>query len=545
MKKYQGIPASKGYAMGYAVIKQEANYTIEEGAGKGPKEELKRLAAAVECAKEQLVGLREKTAREAGEEAALVFDAHRMFLEDPEFMGEVREAVEGGQNAMAAIQSVAQGYIAIFSTMEDEYLRERAADIQDVSDRVLQNLSGKTKTLEIREPQRVVLAHDLTPSDTAGLEKDLVSAFVTEVGGRTSHTAIMARTLEIPAVVGVTGVLQEVQDGQRMLVDGVSGEVILDPDEAALSAFERAAAAYQKEQKALQSLRSVRTVSRDGKAIEVSGNIGKPADVDAVLAAGGEGIGLYRTEFLYMDRKQLPDEQEQFEAYKTVLEAMDGRPVIIRTLDIGGDKKLPYLPLPEEMNPFLGYRAIRLCLDRPDLFKVQLRALLRAGAYGKLRVMFPMISGLQEFKDAMALAQECREELKQEGITVGEDIQWGIMVEIPAAAVCARELAEHVDFFSIGTNDLIQYTLAADRMSEKVSYLYDPLHPAVLRLIQMTIDGAHACGKWVGMCGEMAGDERAIPKLLAMGLDEFSMSASSILAARSLILDHDAHAASC
>ena len=349
----------------------------------------------------------------------------------------------------------------------------------------------------------------------------------------------MARTLEIPAIVGLGSITDSVKDGDVVIVDGIEGIAIVNPSEDVIAEYIAKKEVFAAEQEELKKLIDVKTTTKSGKRIEVCGNIGKPEDIDQVMANGGDGVGLFRTEFLYMDRDNAPTEDEQFEAYKYVLEKAEGRQIVIRTLDIGGDKTLPYLPLPEEMNPFLGYRAIRLCLDRKEIFKVQLRALLRASVYGKLAVMFPMISGIQEFEQAKAVVEECKAELLAEGVTVSDSIQWGIMVEIPAAAVMADELAKHVDFFSIGTNDLIQYTLAADRMSEKVSYLYNPMHPAVLRLIKMTIDGAHKHGKWVGMCGEMAGDEAAIPTLVEYGLDEFSMSASSMLKAKKIIMEQE------
>ena len=354
-----------------------------------------------------------------------------------------------------------------------------------------------------------------------------------------SNERDVSGTLEIPAVVGLGDITKSVKNGDSIIVDGIEGFAIINPSEEVIAEYQAKKEKFAAEQEELKKLIEVKTVTKSGKRVEVCGNIGKPEDIDQVLANGGDGVGLFRTEFLYMDRDAAPTEEEQFEAYKTVLEKANGKQVVIRTLDIGGDKVLPYLPLPEEMNPFLGYRAIRLCLDRKDIFKVQIRALLRASVYGKLAVMFPMISGLEEFQAAKEFVEECRAELHAEGIATSDSIQWGIMVEIPAAAVMADELAKYVDFFSIGTNDLIQYTLAADRMSEKVSYLYNPMHPAVLRLIKMTIDGAHKHGKWVGMCGEMAGDEAAIPTLVEYGLDEFSMSATSILNAKKIILEQE------
>ena len=476
-----------------------------------------------------------------GAEKAEVFEAHITLLDDPEFTGAMMNEIETNSvNGLKAIQSVADSFVAIFESMDNEYMRERAADIKDVSKRILANFAGKGGDgFAITENNTVVVAHDLTPSDTAGLDRSKVVGFITNIGGRTSHAAIMARTLEIPAVLGLGDITDCVKNGDTVIVDGITGDVIINPSEEVLAEYQSKKEKFQAEQEELKKLINVKTTTKSGRRIEVCGNIGKPEDVLGVIANGGDGVGLFRTEFLYMDRESAPTEEEQFEAYKFVLEKMEGKQVVIRTLDIGGDKTLPYLPLPEEMNPFLGYRAIRLCLDRKEIFKVQLRALLRASVYGKLAVMFPMISGLQEFEQAKEVVEECKAELKAEGKEYSDSIQWGIMVEIPAAAVYADELAKHVDFFSIGTNDLIQYTLAADRMSEKVSYLYNPMHPAVLRLIKMTIDGAHKHGKWVGMCGEMAGDEAAIPTLVEYGLDEFSMSATSILNAKKIMLEQE------
>ncbi len=540
---YYGLPASPGYAMGKVHRKNEVELVIEAVPTEDPAAETRRLDQAIADARVQLREIREKIAREVGEAEALIFDAHLLFLEDPEYMGAVRERISDGASATRAVDEVSNQFIELFESLDDEYMRERAADLQDVGRRVLQNLTGTLQELTVHAPDTVVVAHDLTPSDTAGLDRSMVIAFITDVGGKTSHTAIMARTLEIPAVVGLGDISRQVKDGDLVLVDGNLGRVQVDPSPEAIEAFHEQKTRYLMEKAELRRLIDVPTTSRDGKVIEVAANIGRPQDVAAAVANGAEGIGLYRTEFLYMDRHELPSEEEQLEAYGVVLEAMAPRPVIIRTLDIGGDKQLPYLDMPWEMNPFLGYRAIRLCLDRPDLFKVQLRAMLRASVRGNLKVMFPMISGIGEYRAAMALVRECQEELRAQGHPFRDDIEWGIMVEIPSVAVIADEMAAEVDFLSIGTNDLIQYTLAADRMAEKIAYLYDPFHPAVLRLIRMTIDGAHAHGKWCGMCGEMAGDPEAIPLLLAMGLDEFSMAAGSILDARRLILESDSERA--
>ena len=539
MKK--GIAASKGYAIGKVFLQEHEEIVITDEKITDVVAEKEKLQKALDASREQLEKIKSKAAVEMGEEKAAVFEAHITLLDDPEFTGAMTMEIENNSiNSMKAVENVTNTFVAIFESMEDAYMRERAADIKDVSKRIISNLAGKGgDAFAITEENTIVVAHDLTPSDTAQLDRSKVVAFLTNIGGRTSHSAIMARTLEIPAVVGLGDITKSVKTGDSIIVDGIEGIVIINPDEATVKEYESKREAFLKEQEELKKLIEVKTVTKSGKRIEVCGNIGKAEDVEGVLANGGDGIGLFRTEFLYMDRDSAPTEEEQYEAYKYVLEKMNGNQVVIRTLDIGGDKTLPYLPLPEEMNPFLGYRAIRLCLDRKELFKVQLRALLRASVYGNLAVMFPMISGIQEFRSAKEVVEECKAELKAEGKEFSDSIQWGIMVEIPAAAVMADELAKEVDFFSIGTNDLIQYTLAADRMSEKVSYLYNPMHPAVLRLIKMTIDGAHKHGKWVGMCGEMAGDEAAIPTLVEYGLDEFSMSASSILTAKKIILDQE------
>jgi phosphotransferase system enzyme I (PtsI) len=535
-----GIPASRGYAIGQAFIKKHVELNITDEKVQDVAKEKDLLRKACDKSKAQLEKIKKKALDSMGEEKAMVFDAHLMLFDDPEFIGAIEGEIENnGLNALKAASDVSSSYIAIFESMDDEYMRERAADIKDVAKRLMNNLAGIEDSFDIEDTNTIVIAHDLTPSDTAQLDRDKVIAFLTDIGGRTSHSAIMARTLEIPAVVGLNDITESVQNGDILIVDGIEGRVIIDPDHDTVTKYVALQEAYNKEKEELRKLVDVEAKTKSGKRIEVAGNIGKPEDVHKVIENGADGIGLFRTEFLYMDRDDMPTEDEQFESYKYVLEKMEGKPVVIRTLDIGGDKQLPYLAMPNEMNPFLGYRAIRLCLDRTDLFKIQLRALLRASVYGNLKVMFPMVSSLSEFLKSKELVEECTAELKAEGHEVSDSIEWGIMVEIPAAAVVADELAKHVDFFSIGTNDLIQYTLAADRMSEKVSYLYDPMHPAVLRLIKMTIDGAHSQGKWCGMCGEMAGDETAIPTLVEYGLDEFSMSASSILRAKQIILEQE------
>lgn len=534
----KGIAASKGYAIGHVFIKSDKKVEIVEKAISNIEEEQSRFQAAVEESRNQLVKIKEKAVKDLGADKAAVFESHLMLLDDPEFAGQAKSMIEDKKiNAEKALSDVMENFKKIFAGIEDEYIKERVADIKDVGDRILNNLTGNgSGDLSDIDKGTIVVANDLTPSDTAQLDKNKVVAFLTNIGGRTSHSAIMARTLEIPAIVGLKDIVTSVKNGDTVVVDGVEGEAIINPDEKTLNEYTAKKEEFEKKQEELKKLISIETKTKAGKRVEVCGNIGKAKDVEAVLANGGDGVGLFRTEFLYMDRESMPTEDEQFESYKHVVEKMGKRPVVIRTLDIGGDKKLPYLPLPEEMNPFLGYRAIRLCLGRKDIFKVQLRALLRASVYGNLKIMFPMISSLEEFLEAKEVLKECMGELEKEGKPFNKDLETGIMVEIPAAAVNSEELAKHVDFFSIGTNDLIQYTLAADRMNEKVSYLYNPMHPAVLKLIKMTIESAHKEGKWCGMCGEMAGDEKAIPTLVEYGLDEFSMSASSILTAKELIM---------
>ena len=424
----------------------------------------------------------------------------------------------------------------MFEAMDNDYMKERAADIRDVSTRLLSHLLG----VEIPDFSRIstdviIVAEDLTPSLTAQLDKTYVKGFITDIGGRTSHSAILARTMEIPAVVGTKTATKDIVHGAPVIIDGSTGKVIMNATEEVLNEYVEKQKKSKEHRQLLAQYRSLPSVSADGHHVEIAGNIGKPEDVDMIIENGGDGIGLFRTEFLYMDRQELPNEEEQFTAYKTVLEKMQGKPTVVRTLDIGGDKTLPYLKFAPEMNPFLGYRAIRLCLDRQDIFRTQLRALLRASVYGNLKVMFPMIATLEEFRHAKALLLEEKQKLVDEGIAVSDSIEVGMMVEIPSAAVIADLFTKEADFLSIGTNDLIQYTLAADRMNEKISYLYQPYHPAIIRLVKNVIEAAHKNGKWVGMCGEMAGDEIAIPILLALGLDEFSMSAPAILNTRAQI----------
>ena len=533
----KGIAASNGIAIAKAFKLIEPELTVVKATISDVAAEINLYKEALVKTTEELQKIKVKAAQNLSEEEAAVFDAHINMANDPELLSQTTDKIKSESvNAAYAFDEVSNMFIMMFESMDNEYFRERAADIKDIKKRILAHLLGvKVNDPSTIDEQVVIIAEDLTPSDTAQLDRNFVKGFATNIGGRTSHSAIMARSLEIPAVVGTKTILEDVKDGDMIILDGLEGNVIVNPTAEQVAHYEEVAKQYEAQKAEWAKLKNEKTVSKDGQHVELAANIGTPKDVEGVLANGGEAVGLYRTEFLYMGRDNFPTEEEQFEAYKAVLEAMGDKPVVVRTLDIGGDKELPYLHLPKEMNPFLGYRAIRLCLDDTDLFRTQLRALLRASAYGKLRIMFPMIATLNEFRSAKALLLEEKAKLVAEGVTVSEEIEVGMMVEIPSAAVLADQFAKEVDFFSIGTNDLIQYTMAADRMNEKVSYLYQPYNPSILRLVKMVIDAAHKEGKWTGMCGEMAGDQTAIPLLLGLGLDEFSMSATSILPARSLI----------
>ncbi|EOB7087567.1 TPA: phosphoenolpyruvate--protein phosphotransferase [Staphylococcus aureus] len=534
-KLIKGIAASDGVAIAKAYLLVEPDLTFEKNEKVTDVEgEVAKFNSAIEASKVELTKIRNNAEVQLGADKAAIFDAHLLVLDDPELIQPIQDKIKNeNANAATALTDVTTQFVTIFESMDNEYMKERAADIRDVSKRVLSHILG----VELPNPSMidesvVIVGNDLTPSDTAQLNKEFVQGFATNIGGRTSHSAIMSRSLEIPAIVGTKSITQEVKQGDMIIVDGLNGDVIVNPTEDELIAYQDKRERYFADKKELQKLRDADTVTVDGVHAELAANIGTPNDLPGVIENGAQGIGLYRTEFLYMGRDQMPTEEEQFEAYKEVLEAMDGKRVVVRTLDIGGDKELSYLNLPEEMNPFLGYRAIRLCLAQQDIFRPQLRALLRASVYGKLNIMFPMVATINEFREAKAILLEEKENLKNEGHDISDDIELGIMVEIPATAALADVFAKEVDFFSIGTNDLIQYTLAADRMSERVSYLYQPYNPSILRLVKQVIEASHKEGKWTGMCGEMAGDETAIPLLLGLGLDEFSMSATSILKAR-------------
>ena len=534
----QGIAASDGIAIAKVYTLTEPDLSFTKISVEDTDNEISRLEEALVVSTKEIELIKETALKNLGEEEAQVFEAHLMVLSDPELVGQVKDAITSQKvNAEHALKEVSDMFISIFAGMEDNpYMQERAADIRDVSKRILANLLGvKIPSPATIKDEVVVVAGDLTPSDTAQLNRQYVKAFVTDIGGRTSHSAIMARSLEIPAIVGTKEITSLAKDGDLIIIDGLSGDVFLNPSEDVVAEYRVKAEAFAAQQAEWEKLKDADTFTKDGHQVELAANIGTPKDLEGVIHNGAEGVGLYRTEFLYMDSHDMPTEEDQFEAYKAVLEGMNGKPVVVRTMDIGGDKELPYLPLPHEMNPFLGYRAIRISLNEPEMFRTQLRALLRASVYGKLRIMFPMIATLNDFRGAKALLLEEKAKLVAEGVAVSDDIQVGIMIEIPAAAVLAHQFAKEVDFFSIGTNDLIQYTMAADRMNERVSYLYQPYNPSILTLIKHVIDSAHKEGKWAGMCGEMAGDQTAVPLLVGLGLDEFSMSASSVLKTRSLI----------
>ncbi|WP_318617271.1 phosphoenolpyruvate--protein phosphotransferase [Sporosarcina sp. YIM B06819] len=537
MSLLKGIAASSGIAIAkaYCLVEPDLSFskkTIEDSAA-----EVARFQSALAISKSELEAIRDIAEKELGADDAAIFNAHVLVLTDPELIGPIEEKITADNvNAEFALKETTDMFIMMFEQMDSEYMQERAADIRDVTKRVLSHLLGvKMVNPSMISEEVIVIAEDLTPSDTAQLNRQFVKGFTTDIGGRTSHSAIMARSLEIPAVVGTQESTKLIQDGDLVIVDGLNGEIHINPNAEVVATYESKQQQFEQQKVEWAKLVNEKTMTADGHQVELAANIGTPEDLVGVVNNGGEGVGLYRTEFLYMGRDKLPTEEEQFEAYKKVLEGMAGKPVVVRTLDIGGDKELSYLQLPEEMNPFLGFRAIRLCLEEQEIFRTQLRALLRASTFGNLKIMFPMIATLGEFRQAKAILEEEKQALLAAGTTIADHIEVGIMVEIPSTAVQADVFAKEVDFFSIGTNDLIQYTFAADRMNERVSYLYQPYNPAILRLVKMVIDAAHKEGKWAGMCGEMAGDEIAVPLLIGLGLDEFSMSATSILPARTQI----------
>ena len=529
--RIQGISGSRGVAVGnvYRYIQEEIvipDYTVAEDKVEA---EIGKFASAMAATLKQLDTIRQKALKDMGPEEAAIFEAHMQIAQDPSLSDGIKSLVETSHtNVVAATAQTIETFANIFLGMEDPYMRERGADIKDIGDRLMRNMLGMNpRGLSHISGEVILVAHDLAPSDAASLDKNVVKGIVTAAGGPTSHAAIMARTLEIPAVMGV-GDIEGFVDGEKAVVLGTDGIVETNPSDADWTEYTNQAAAYQEELKRLRESANLEAKTTDGHHVELFGNIGKSKDAKHALTMGAQGIGLYRTEFLYMENDELPTEDVQFEEYKKVAEDMQGQPVIIRTMDIGGDKELKCLDLPSEMNPFLGYRAIRISLNRPDIFKVQLRALLRASSFGDIHIMYPMIASVEEVKQANAMLDECKEELTAEGKEFNKDIKVGIMIEVPAAAVISPILAKYVDFFSIGTNDLCQYTLAVDRMNESIGSLYQPLHPGVLRLIKHVIDASHEQGKFTGMCGELASDPVATMILLGLGLDEFSMTASSI-----------------
>ena len=539
MRRLTGIGASEGVSVGKVLLFIEEEMIIPEvkTADSTVESELTKLDEGLKKSKTQLIAIREKVKEKMGEDKAAIFDGHIMLLEDEDLIMEVQDKIKGeGLPAAKALSDGIEEYCAMISALEDPYLRERAADLQDIGKRWLKNILGiKIKDLSNLEPNTVVVTYDLTPSDTAQLDLENCVGFITEIGGKTAHSAIMARSLELPAVVGVKGVLSEAKEGEAVAMDGEAGVLFLNPAEDIVKEYVEKKEKIKTEKEELKKLITEEAITPDGRKVDIWGNIGSPKDVDAVIEAGAAGVGLYRTEFLFMDSDHFPTEQEQYEAYRVVAEKLRGKPLTIRTMDIGGDKELPYLNLPKEMNPFLGYRAIRISLENKEMFKTQLRAILRASQYGQIKIMYPMISSINEIRKANAILEECKKELDAEGKIYDANIKVGIMIETPSTAIIAYKFAKEVDFFSIGTNDLTQYFLAVDRGNEMVSALYDSFNPAVLEAIQKVIDAAHDAGINVSMCGEFAGDRKATKLLLGMGLDSFSMSASSMLPVKKIV----------
>ena len=534
-----GIPASPGIVFGKALVLKEEKIVLDTQkiSEDQVEAEVARFYAGREAAVEQLNSIHQRALKSLGEEKATIFEGHLMILEDEELEEEIIDYLRSNKvNASVAASKIIDQQVEMLSEIDDEYLKERAGDIRDIGNRLIKNILGMhiVDLGDITE-ESILVAYDLTPSETAQLNLEKVLGFITDIGGRTSHTSIMARSLELPAIVGTNDVTARVNTGDYLILDAVNNRVYVNPTQAEIDELKTLEAKLAEEKAELAKLKDLPAVTLDGHKVDVVANIGTIRDCEGAHRNGAEGVGLYRTEFLFMDRDQLPSEEEQFIAYKEVVEAMEGRLVVLRTMDIGGDKELPYLNLPKEMNPFLGWRAVRIALDRREILHAQLRAVLRASAFGKLAVMFPMIISVEEIRELKSVLETLKAELRAEGKAFDENIQVGVMVETPSAAVNAKFLAKEVDFFSIGTNDLTQYTLAVDRGNELISHLYNPMSPSVLGLIKQVIDASHAEGKWTGMCGELAGDERATLLLLGMGLDEFSMSAISVPRIKKLI----------
>ncbi len=530
----KGIGASQGYCLGVAFVKKELK-KIEKRFAEDKAADVQRLEEAIAYAQAALEAECAVQSEKFGEDQAEIFKAHQLMLQDPELVKSMKDGIEvHGYAADFAVQETMDTFVGMFEAMDNPYFKERALDVKDICRRLIKRINRIEETLPAVDDAIVVIAKDLTPSDTAKLDLNRVRGFATAQGGDTSHSAIIARTMGIPAIMGVKNIDETVKTGAFIILDGFTGEVFVDPDEATVADYRQKLQTYEAEQQALMAFKDKASVTKCGKSIEIASNIASVEDVEKAVYYGADGVGLFRSEFLFMNRETPPTEAEQFAVYKAVLEGMGDKPVVIRTLDAGGDKMIPYLNIPEEMNPFLGYRAIRVCLDDTELFKTQLRALLRASAHGTLKVMYPMISSLEEVRRAKALLEEVRRELDAEGVAYDASVEQGIMIEVPAAAVISDILAKEVDFFSIGTNDLVQYTVAVDRMNEHIKALYTPYHPAVLRLIEQTIKSGLEAGIWVGMCGSVAGNPLLFPLLLAMGLTEFSMGPNQMLTCRKM-----------
>ncbi|HDN9014329.1 phosphoenolpyruvate-protein phosphotransferase PtsI [Aeromonas salmonicida] len=534
-----GILASPGIAFGKALLLKEDEIVINQGKISADQidAEINRFLEARTKSAAQLEAIKAMAGRTFGEEKEAIFEGHIMLLEDEELEGDIRSFIKDNKaTADKAVYEVIEQYAKMMADLDDPYLRERATDFRDIGTRLVKNVLGiAVVNLSTIDEEVILVAKDLTPSETAQINLKYVLGFVTDIGGRTSHTSIMARSLELPAIVGTNDITERVNNGEMLILDAINNQIIINPTAEQLNEAKQFQAQFQAEKDELAKLKDLPAITLDGHQVEVCANIGTVKDTEGAIRNGAEGVGLYRTEFLFMDRDALPTEEEQFKAYKEVAEAMPDQPIIVRTMDIGGDKELPYMNFPKEMNPFLGWRAVRIFFDREDIMHAQLRAILRASAFGKLRIMFPMIISVEEFRSLKATVEKLKAELRTEGKAFDESIEVGIMIETPAAAVMAHHLAKEVDFFSIGTNDLTQYTLAVDRGNEMISAMYNPLSPSVLTLIKMVIDASHDNGKWTGMCGELAGDERATLLLLGMGLDEFSMSSISVPRIKKLI----------
>ncbi|AZN42112.1 phosphoenolpyruvate--protein phosphotransferase [Paenibacillus albus] len=537
----QGIGASPGIAIGKAFVLPNWEWDLpEQKIDVGDlAREFERLYEGIRTSKVEIEQMKDELREVVGPEESSIFDAHIAILEDPVFMNEIQGIIQRQYKAAeVAVKEAIDHFVTMFDLLDDEYMKERALDIKDVGNRLLKHLLGAPEiTLPSDTQPFILIAKELSPSQLAHLNPNHVLGIATLAGSITSHSSIMARALGVPLVVGIESKLEEaIQTGDMLIIDGEHGIVILEPEQRSVEQYTMKQKLHQEKKQQLRGIVGVQSVTKDGKELELSANISSLKELEVALASGTSGVGLFRTEFLYMDRSRLPREDEQYEVYRGAAEKLDNKPLIIRTLDIGGDKQLDYFELPEEENPFLGYRAIRICLDKPSLFKTQLRAILRASYYGNVKIMYPLISSVEEVRAANNLLEQCKQELRAEGIGFSEEIEVGIMIELPAAVVIADMLAEEVDFFSIGTNDLIQFTLAVDRMNEQISYMYEPFHPAVLRMLKLTIEAAKRTGIHVGVCGEMAGDLKALPIWLALDVDELSMSAQAILPVKEKLL---------